>query len=140
MEPLTLTALSDGLRASWAADTCSPDDVERCPWSPENPAWGHCDITALVVNDFFGGVLVCGKVFLGDEQRGLHWWNRLPSRVEMDLTREQFRSGEKIVDPEEVARPVPYPRYRRPEYILLRERLARHLGPLPAPAAAMRDA
>ncbi|MGD6743518.1 YunG family protein [Streptomyces sp. BH106] len=52
----SLLELDAALRAAWAADTTSPDGSER--WSPDNPAWGHCDITALLVNDVFGGDLV----------------------------------------------------------------------------------
>ncbi|WP_456114964.1 YunG family protein [Streptantibioticus cattleyicolor] len=73
MTPWTLTAIERALRASWAADTCSPDDLARAPWSPGNPAWGHCDITALLVNDLLGGDLVCGEVRLGTS---------VPARVE----------------------------------------------------------
>ncbi|MFG1928822.1 hypothetical protein [Cryptosporangium sp. NPDC048952] len=54
MVPWNLLTLDSALRASWAADTCSPNDLERAGWQPENPAWGHCDITALIVNDIFG--------------------------------------------------------------------------------------
>jgi hypothetical protein len=52
----TLTDIEHALRACWAADTCSPDDLVRAGWSSGNPAWGHCDVTALVVRDLFGGV------------------------------------------------------------------------------------
>ena len=51
-----MLAAPDVMRASWAADTCSPDDLARAGWHPDNPAWGHCDITALLVNDLFGVV------------------------------------------------------------------------------------
>ncbi|WP_455568742.1 YunG family protein [Streptomyces laurentii] len=49
MPPWNLLDLDTALRACWAADTCSPDDITRIAWSPDNPAWGHCDITALIV-------------------------------------------------------------------------------------------
>src|ERR1700712_5225823 len=84
--PWTQPRLADALRDVWAADTCSPDDVERAGWSPENPAWGHCDITALIVNDIFGGDLMMGEVHLAGEQHGYHWWNRLEDGREVDLT------------------------------------------------------
>ncbi|MBB1261587.1 YunG family protein [Streptomyces alkaliterrae] len=132
--PWSLLDLDRALRASWAADTCSPDDVTRVPWSADNPSWGHCDITALIVNDVFGGELVVGEVFLDTEQRGFHWWNRLPSGVELDLTREQFRRGETVRDARAVARP-PGPLRRWDEYLTLRDRVTAHLGDLPAPAA-----
>ena len=131
MVPWTLTRIADALREAWAADTCSPDDLARSGWQPDNPAWGQCDITALVVNDLFGGELVCGEVYLNGEQHNYHWWNRLPSGLELDLTREQFRLGQEIVPTRVVARPPGPTRRRWAEYLLLRERLATVLGPLP---------
>jgi hypothetical protein len=127
----TLVSITEALHACWAADTCSPDDLARAGWWPDNPAWGHCDITALIVNDLFGGDLMLGEVYLAGEQHGYHWWNRLGSGLEIDLTREQFRLGQVITTPRVVKRPKgPLPR-RWEEYQLLRERLASHLGPLP---------
>ncbi|MBY8880035.1 YunG family protein [Actinacidiphila acidipaludis] len=134
MIPWTLAAIDRALRTSWAADTCSPDDVDRAAWHPGNPAWGHCDITALVLNDLFGGDLVVGEVHDGGERAGHHWWNLLPSGIELDLTREQFRHGQVVSAARTVRRPPgPLPR-RHAEYVLLRERVATRLGPLPAPA------
>jgi hypothetical protein len=136
--PWTLTGLDQALRASWAADTCSPDDIEREAWHPDNPAWGHCDITALVVHDLFGGDLLVAEVHHSGERAGYHWWNRLPSGLELDLTREQFRAGQTVGDPCPVHRPPgPLPR-RHSEYALLRARVATHLGPLPEAAAMAR--
>ncbi|RFU43384.1 hypothetical protein DZF91_01460 [Actinomadura logoneensis] len=132
MTTLTLNEIEKALRATWAADTCSPDDVERAPWTPANPAWGHCDITSLVVHDFFGGRLVRGEVFTaGGEPVCMHWWNLLDSGVELDLTLDQFRDGQRVVRRETVERPLPYPRFRKDEYILLRDRMATHLGHYP---------
>lgn len=136
LAPVTTTwnllDLDGALRASWAADTSSPDD--RTQWAPDNPAWGHCDITALIVNDLFGGDLVVGEVHLDGEQHGYHWWNRLSNGVELDLTREQFRRGELVTAARVVVRPPgPLPR-RWDAYLLLRTRVAARLGELPQPA------
>lgn len=137
MTPWTLLDIDHALRSSWAADTCSPDDLERADWSPDNPAWGHCDITALLVNDLLGGDLMVGKIYAVDgAQDGHHWWNRLTNGVEVDLTREQFRAGQSVTDARAVERPRPQPRRRRREYELLRSRVAAHLGPLPEPGSA----
>lgn len=128
-----MTTLSDverAVRAGWAADTCSPDDAARAAWHAGNPAWGHCDITALVVHDLFGGDLMLGEVHAaGGEQQGFHWWNRTAGGVEVDLTLEQFQQGQVVSAARLVKRPPgPLPRRRR-EYELLRERVAAHLGP-----------
>ncbi|MEU3633753.1 YunG family protein [Streptomyces fradiae] len=131
-----LRDIEAALRASWAADTCSPDDVERAPWTGGNPSRGHCDVTALVVHDLLGGDLVYGEVWLGGGRLGYHWWNRLPSGAEVDLTREQFRDGETVTGGRTVERPAGRLPHRWDAYLRLRERVERRLGPLPAPPAA----
>ncbi|MGW1226721.1 YunG family protein [Streptomyces sp. NPDC001478] len=134
MTTWNLLDIDRALRASWAADTCSPDDLARRGWQPGNPAWGHCDITALIVNDIFGGDLVVGEVHHRGEQQGFHWWNRLAGGVDLDLTREQFQDGQIVSGGRVVERPPgPLPR-RWEEYLLLRERVSRHIGRLPGPA------
>ena len=133
-EPWDLRALAEAIRAGWGADTCSPDDLERADWRPDNPAWGQCDITTALVNDLFGGALVMGEVRHAGERHGLHWWNRLPSGVDLDLTRDQFRLGQMIQEVRVVEWPPGEPLRREVAYRLLRERVARHLGPLPEPA------
>lgn len=131
---MTVWSLLDvdrALRTSWAADTASPDDADD--WHPDNPAWGHCDVTALVVHDLFGGEMVMAEVYVDGAQRGYHWWNRLASGVEVDLTLEQFQRGETLRNVQLKQRPPgPLPR-RWEEYLLLRERVGAHLGPLPPP-------
>jgi hypothetical protein len=127
---LSLNEIERALRSSWAADTCSPDDAARVPWSSDNPAWGHCDVTALVVNDLLGGDLVVGEVRVDGEQHGYHWWNRLPTGVEI-LTREQFRDGQVVTGARVVRRPPTPPRYRNEEYLRLRRRVADRLGGYP---------
>ncbi|MDX6347334.1 MAG: hypothetical protein QOF84_2124 [Streptomyces sp.] len=132
MTPWKLLELDNALRSSWAADTCSPDN--QADWHPRNPAWGHCDITALIVNDIFGGDLIVGEVHLKGDQHGFHWWNRVPSGVELDLTHEQFQRGQTVIATRVVERPLgPLPR-RWNEYLLLRKRVIEHLGHLPEPA------
>lgn len=130
--PWTPARIEDAFREAWAADTCSPDDLARAGWQPANPAWGHCDITALVVNDIFGGDLMLGEVWAADgERHGFHWWNRLANGVELDLTYEQFQRGQVVTGARVIRRPTgPLPR-RAAEYALLRDRVAARLGPLP---------
>jgi hypothetical protein len=140
MTTWNLLDLDRALRASWAADTCSPDDLQREEWRADNPAWGHCDISALLVHDLFGGDLLVGEVHLDGEQHGFHWWNALPSGIQIDMTSEQFLRGQQVTGARVVTRPPgPLPR-RWEEYLLLRERVARHLGPLPEPDAMVRPA
>ena len=133
MAPWTLSDIESAFRASWAADTCSPDDVERAGWQADNPAWGHCDVTALLLGYMLGGDLMVGDVHLDGVQHGFHWWNRLSSGIEIDLTREQFRDGQIVTAPRVVKRPTGRPARRYEEYKLLRARVSAHLGPLPGP-------
>ena len=134
MSTWNLLGLDQAFRASWAADTCSPDDLARRGWHPGNPVLGHCDITALIVNDIFGGDLMVGEIHSAGERECFHWWNRLPSGVELDLTREQLQDGQTVTAARVVQRPPGPLRRRHEEYLLLRERVAKHLGHLPEPA------
>jgi hypothetical protein len=69
------------LERAWSAETSA--DAEG--WSPKNPAWGQCAVTALLVQELYGGSLLRTKV--GNIS---HYWNLLPSGEEVDLTRDQF--------------------------------------------------
>ncbi|MEV4537169.1 hypothetical protein AB0J82_25660 [Asanoa sp. NPDC049518] len=118
-----LADIEYAIRASWAADTCSPDDLARAGWHPGNPAWGHCDVTALVLNDLFGGDIVLGDVHLDGERHGYHWWNRLPGGLELDLTFEQFQDGQTVSAPRIIRRPPGRPERRAAAYDLFRQRV-----------------
>lgn len=73
-----------------------PDEVIAAiewAWCPLTAGWdwgdnvskGQCAVTALLIQDLFGGKLIrgeCGKVS--------HYWNELPDGTEVDLTRRQF--------------------------------------------------
>lgn len=78
---MSIRDLRSILEPAWSSETSA--DPER--WSPENPAWGQCAVTALIVQELYGGTLVRTKV--GNIS---HYWNVLPSGEEVDLTRDQF--------------------------------------------------
>lgn len=66
-------------------------------YTHENPAWGQCAVTALIVQDYFGGdILYCNHAN--------HYWNRLPTNEEIDFTRRQFPDGTIICFDEMVLR------------------------------------
>lgn len=130
----TLRQLEDAVRGAWSLDTADEDDG----WTPENPSRGQCDITTLVVHDLLGGELLAADVFLDGERIEAHMWNRLPSGLEIDLTRDQFRSAEVIGDPTVRVRPesfdATHPRYHRYEqYLVLAGRVRAALGLTAAP-------
>jgi hypothetical protein len=75
------------LRDVWSRDTSAQPDE----WTAQNPALGQCAVTALIVQD------VCGGDLLRSTVDGIsHYWNRLPSGAELDLTFEQFGPGARI--------------------------------------------
>ncbi|MEU4729251.1 alpha/beta hydrolase [Streptomyces sp. NPDC023588] len=129
--PWTLADIEAAIRAGWSAETSEPASISGISWTAENPAWGQCDITAVVVQDIVGGELVVGEVFLDGRQEGYHWWNLLPGGIRIDLTREQFRRGEVVTPGRVVTRPPGRLSRRWEEYQLLRQRVIDKLGPLP---------
>ncbi|GAA1934446.1 hypothetical protein GCM10009837_70370 [Streptomyces durmitorensis] len=74
---------------------------------------------------------MAGEVHFNEVRHGFHVWNRLPSGIEIDLTREQFQRGQTVTKGRVVERP-PGPLRRWDE--LLRKRVIEHLGYLPEPA------
>jgi hypothetical protein len=126
MTVLNLSEVEQAVRASWGADTCDPDGKTK--WQPENPAFGQCGTTALVIQDLIGGDLILGEVHREGEKVDNHYWIRFGSGIDLDLTREQFREGQIVVGGEVVHRPPEGPRRCREEYELLRSRVLAHLG------------
>jgi hypothetical protein len=92
----TLAALEGVLASCWDENTCDPAD----DWDPANPAIGHCGVTAMAVLELLGGELLEAEVRQANgERNGVHYWNRLHSGLEVDLTRQQFRQGERLTEP-----------------------------------------
>jgi hypothetical protein len=122
-----LPAVAAAVRAAWSRDTC--DDADLPHRTSADPARGQCGVSALVVHDLLGGELLLAEVLSHDGSRqGVHWWNRLPAGEEVDLTREQFRSGERVQEPRVVERPPGPPRRWAAQYVRLRDRVHRALA------------
>jgi hypothetical protein len=118
----TLDEVRDALRLAWSRATSADPDG----WSQHNPALGQCAVSALIVQDFFGGDLL-----RADVGGAGHYWNRLPDGSSIDLTIEQFGEVAKIGIEEE--RPRSYvmsfaSTQRR--YELLMDRVRQGLGVL----------
>jgi hypothetical protein len=120
-----LVQLQEALHHAWGPDTCA--DWQRYKWTPGNPAFGQCAVTALVVQDFIGGRII--KDCDHD-----HYWNILDDGTEVDLSREQFSESIKLQANQnkpraymlESARSI---EARTPErYELLKERVIACLG------------
>ena len=92
---LFLMELLGALYKSWDAET-SADPVN---WDETSPAWGQCATTALVVQDYLGGWLLRGSLEKVPDPKVAamrsHYWNRLPSGHEADLTERQFHPSQK---------------------------------------------
>ena len=82
---MELKTLKKLLKKSWTVDTCIKSSREE--WSADNYSLGQCDITALIVNDYFGG-----KIMRVMTNYGSHYYNLIDNNI-IDLTVEQF-SGE----------------------------------------------
>ena len=114
----TLEALERVMKESWGADTCYPPLVEQ--WSPENPALGQCAVTALIVQDFFGGSLAYCRPLHHYYNMGVPLVGHAPM---VDLTRSQFpadaiithdetRTREHVLGTEDAIRERTAERYR----------------------------
>ena len=73
--------LFDSIRKSWDVETCYPPLQHK--WSPHLPELGQCAVTALLIQERLGGIIVFNKKYH-------HYWNILPEAGEIDLTRKQF--------------------------------------------------
>ena len=82
-------SVTSALRDSWCKETCYPPMKET--WSKDVPEMGQCAVTAMVVQDYRGGDIICCEHMH-------HYWNRLPDGREIDLTRSQFPSDMKICE------------------------------------------
>lgn len=70
------------LQKSWKRETCAPGLREE--WSTDNPSLGQCAITALIVNDMYGG-----KIMRCMTSTGSHYFNEINGN-RLDFTVEQF--------------------------------------------------
>ncbi|WP_206243932.1 YunG family protein [Novosphingobium terrae] len=73
-------ALYRALRSAWSAETASPP----ASWSADNPAKNHCSVTALIVQDHFGGDILSTRTV-----GGTHFYNLIDG-TRWDLTVSQF--------------------------------------------------
>lgn len=77
MQEITNEIMQETLLNSWSLKSSSL-------WTEDNPAAGHCGVTALVVNDIMGGDILKTK-FIGL----WHFYNRIDGKI-IDFTESQF--------------------------------------------------
>ena len=73
---------------AWCKETAHP--AYQNSWSANNPSAGQCAITALVVQDLYGGDIYSCKV-----GRNSHFINMIGDKI-VDLTADQFGGAGKI--------------------------------------------
>lgn len=79
------------IRSAWDARTASPDT------RPSQGPRGQCAVTALLVQDWYGGEILRAVIERTDLQSydepggtESHYWNLIPGMGEIDLTRDQY--------------------------------------------------
>lgn len=82
--PAWLRAELDELRS--ALERCWDEQTSAGGYTPERPSTGQCAVTAMIVQDRFGGDLM-RVINEGDS----HYYNRIDG-VDVDLTRDQFNT------------------------------------------------
>lgn len=82
---MMILKLRDDLKKAWSRETSSDPDS----WTPENPAWGQCAVTACAVQDKLGGNIIWAMARLPDGRELSHYFNDIGGH-ELDMTREQF--------------------------------------------------
>ena len=94
--------------ASFSKETSSDPDN----WRSDDPARGQCAVAALLVWDFYGGEILRASLekVPGYEGMRSHYWNRLPSGLEVDFTADQFKGKARDL--------VPRGEVRTREYLL----------------------
>ncbi len=80
---MDINQLKKLLENSWSLETCSPGLKSK--WNENNPSLGQCAITALIINDYFGG-----KIMRCMASSGSHYYNLIDEEI-VDLTVEQFQ-------------------------------------------------
>lgn len=106
-----LAKITDAIRHAWSVETAAIGTYGRMPGGPygefshATPSRGQCAVTALLVQDIFGGEIVRGVLtraseLVGDgpsaeylRTAGSHYWNRISNMGDLDLTLAQFPSG-----------------------------------------------
>lgn len=121
MKNLSIKEFSFALLEAWGSDTAKGE------WRKDIPSLNQCAVTALVVQDYFGGILLRCLLNDGDS----HYWNMTPTFGELDLTFSQFAYvlqkpvGETIVRERDYVLSFPDTKKR---YEILKERLETIIG------------
>lgn len=94
-DDITREELETAIEDAWDASTSADPDA----WDEDNPAYGQCAVTALVVQDMMGGEIRWRDAVIEDpdekdgyfeeDEHVSHYFNEVDGE-QVDLTREQF--------------------------------------------------
>lgn len=87
--------IKEAFKSCWSKETCYPK--LQSMWTKDKPELGQCAVTALIIQDVFGGEIV-------KDDTNHHYWNVLPNGMHIDLTKEQFKKGTLFPKPYKVYR------------------------------------
>lgn len=88
--PDAYLAADDAIRRAWGGDTSADEN-----WTPEKPELGQCAVTALIIQDLFGGELL--RTVANGES---HYYNSIDGQI-VDPTRAQFDEPLELEEPVE---------------------------------------
>ena len=115
--------LYDLLKKLWDRYSCTPRLREK--WSEEDPSVGQCTITAVLVQEIFGGRIFAMTL----EEGGFHHYNEVDGRI-FDLASEQMQGRTLVYDCaiERSAQELLERPERHQRYLYLKDKLDRELG------------
>src|SRR3989338_3530021 len=76
---MEIEGLEQILKRASAKNTCWPGCADA--WSEENPAWGHCAMYTLFVNEYIGGKILSANAHLPDGKVIPHYFNSIPFSI-----------------------------------------------------------
>jgi hypothetical protein len=78
---MNIKMLEEKLKLVWSKETSNSPDK----WRKKTPSIGQCAVTALIVNDLYGGLILRGQLE-GDS----HYWNLINDKI-IDFTGDQYK-------------------------------------------------
>ncbi|MEL6766696.1 MAG: hypothetical protein AAFP17_05910 [Pseudomonadota bacterium] len=114
MDQDRIAAVLTALRQSWSL-------ASSTKWRPENPALGHCGVSALVAHDHLGGEILKTRY-----ENLWHFYNRIDGQ-RIDFTVEQF-AGAITYDDVPSDRAEAFGDTNAAQYDHLRTAVAQHLS------------
>lgn len=112
---MNLEIIKELLLECYSKDLCYPKVQET--WNDNNKCFGMCAITALIINDYFGGD-IC-KIYVDGIS---HYYNLIENKI-VDLTSSQFNHEIDYNDYQIIDRKTILTTDTKNRYNILKERL-----------------